>query len=150
MFCLVTTLESEAEFKRNVRHSSYQEAKAYEVVSHTNQWYLLFVLDNKKLIWMHPLSSRMDHTPFQLPITLWTKASLFHIKFHGFLVNNTIVSDSSICSTLLLLLLEPLFWYLRTIVIIYNSQSDNQLELCHTHALPSEFFFIWKLQPYGT
>jgi len=65
----------------------------------------------------------MDYVPFKSPIILQTRASLFHIKFYGVLIDNTMVSDSSMHSILLLLLLllEPLFQYLKTIVTVYNS-----------------------------
>jgi len=55
-----------------------------KLLSHTNQWYLLSILDNNKLIWMYLLSSRMDHISFQLSITLQTRASSFYIKFIEF------------------------------------------------------------------
>jgi len=78
--------------------------------------------NNNKLIWMYLLSFRIDYVSFQSPITLQTRASLFHIKFYGVLIDNTVISDSSMHSILwLLLLLEPLFQYLKTIVTMYNS-----------------------------
>ena len=88
-------------------------------ILHTNQQHLPSVLNNDKLIQTQLLSSRIDHTPFQLSSTLQTRALPFHIKFHRVPANNTVVSNSNMCS-ILLLLLKPLFWYLRIIVTIYN------------------------------
>ena len=95
-------------------------------ILHTNQQHLPFVLDNNKLIQIHILSSRINHIPFQSLTTLWTRFFLFYIKFYEVLVDNTVVSNISMHSTLLLLL-EPLFplfkdnsYYVQFLSLIIN------------------------------
>jgi len=72
---------------------------------------------------MYLLSFRMEHISFQSPTTLWTRASLFHIKFYRVPVDNIMVSNSSMHS----ILLEPLFllfknnsFYIQFLSLIIN------------------------------
>ena len=102
----------------------------FVALSHTNP--TTSVIDNTNLIWIHSFSPGMDHAPFQLTITPWTRAFPSYNKSHGVLSDKShgAQQTQSMCS----ILLESL---LRTTVTIYSS-----LVLSELKTVDSNYFFF--------